>query len=177
MSADAPVTEDVAAGPSVWICDFTDAEDRLAFARLMAEFAAEPVSASPQLGVEHFTLVADDLAQRAGTLVLFAAREEADDAEGILVAFEGYTTFGRAQLFNIHDVHVSPIARGVGLGTLMINALIDVANEHRFAKLTLEVSASNARAIALYLRLGFTGLERVGDVAPAGAVYFMSKKL
>ena len=41
MSADAPVTEDVAAGPSVWICDFTDAEDRLAFARLMAEFAAE----------------------------------------------------------------------------------------------------------------------------------------
>ena len=83
MSADAPVTEDVAAGPSVWICDFTDAEDRLAFARLMAEFAAEPVSASPQLGVEHFTLVADDLAQRAGTLVLFAAREGAERAADV----------------------------------------------------------------------------------------------
>lgn len=34
----------------IWICDFTDADDRADFARLMAEFAAEPVSASPHLG-------------------------------------------------------------------------------------------------------------------------------
>jgi hypothetical protein len=39
----------------VWICDFADADDRDAFARLMAEFAAEPVSGRPDLDHAHFS--------------------------------------------------------------------------------------------------------------------------
>jgi ribosomal protein S18 acetylase RimI-like enzyme len=171
--ADAPDTD-------VWICDFADEDDRAAFARLMAEFAAEPVSSRADLDAAHFTRVADDLARRAGTLVLLAARGESESTEGVLIAFEGYSSFAQAQLFNVHDVHVTPAARGHGLGTAMMQALEDLAREHDFAKITLEVAATNSGAIALYRRLGYAGLDAAAAaaVAPAAdATYFATKKL
>jgi ribosomal protein S18 acetylase RimI-like enzyme len=164
-------------GHDIWICDFADADDRTDFARLMAEFAAEPVSASPQLGVAHFERVAADLSRRAGTLVLLAARAESESTEGVLIAFEGYSSFARAPLFNIHDVHVTPAARGTGLGSALVDTLCELGREHGHAKLTLEVSATNAGAIRLYRRLGFAGLENLPVEAPAGVTYFASRKL
>jgi GNAT superfamily N-acetyltransferase len=160
------------AAPDVWICDLADADDAAAFARLMAEFAAEPVSASAHLGEEHFLGVAKDLARRAGTLVLFASRAEVEHPEGVLLAFEGYSSFARAPLFNIHDVHVSPSARGAGLGTAMVEALALIGREHGHAKITLEVAASNTGAMRLYRRLGFSGLE-----GATGLTYFATRKL
>jgi ribosomal protein S18 acetylase RimI-like enzyme len=184
-AAETPVDEisaDESSGADidVWICDFADAEDRDAFARLMAEFAAEPVSSRPDLGHAHFTRVADDLARRAGTLVLLAARGESESTEGVLIAFEGYSSFAQAQLFNVHDVHVAPTARGHGVGTALMIALEDLAREHRFAKITLEVAATNSGAIALYRRLGYAGLEAAAAsaTAPAAdATYFATKRL
>jgi ribosomal protein S18 acetylase RimI-like enzyme len=161
----------------VWICDFADADDRADFARLMAEFAAEPVSGSPHLDAAHFGRVADDLARRSGTLVLLGARPESEQTEGVLIAFEGYSSFARGQLFNVHDVHVSPSARGGGLGTAMLEVLADLGREHRFAKITLEVAATNSGAIRLYRRLGYTGLDGVPAPAPAGVTYFATCKL
>jgi ribosomal protein S18 acetylase RimI-like enzyme len=161
----------------IWTCDFADADDRAAFARLMAEFAAEPVSSSPELGEVHFLRVADDLARRAGTLVLFASRADVEHPEAVLIAFEGYSSFARAPLFNIHDVHVTPEARNAGLGTALVEALAAVGREHGHAKITLEVAASNAAAIRLYRRLGFGGLDGAPEVAPAGVTYFATKKL
>ena len=176
------VSADEASGPDidVWICDFADADDRDAFARLMAEFAAEPVSSRADLDHAHFIRVADDLARRAGTLVLLAARGESESTEGVLIAFEGYSSFAQAQLFNVHDVHVAPAARGHGVGTALMNALEDLACEHDFAKITLEVAATNSGAIALYRRLGYAGLEAAAAsaTAPAAdATYFATKKL
>jgi len=164
----------------VWICDFADQDDRAAFVRLMAEFAAEPVSSRPDLDAAHFTRVADDLARRAGTLVLLAARAESESTEGVLIAFEGYSSFAQAQLFNVHDVHVAPAARGRGVGTALMNALEDLAREHRFAKITLEVAASNTGAISLYRRLGYLGLEAAlasAATPAADATYFATKRL
>ena len=161
--------------PDVWICDFAEADDRAAFARLMAEFAAEPVSASAHLGEAHFAKVAADLARRAGTLVLFASRAEVEFPEGVLIAFEGYSSFAQRPLFNVHDVHVSPEARGKGLGSAMVEALVEIAREHGFAKITLEVAATNAGAVRLYRRLGFRGLDNLPAEGPAGATWFASR--
>ncbi len=160
----------------VWICDFTDAEDRAAFVRLMTEFAAEPTSGLPHLGAEHFEAVAVDLENRAGTLVLLAAREESEITEGVLVAFEGYTTFGKGQLFNVHDLHVSPSARGVGVASEMMETLADIAKNHGFAKITLEVAATNSDAVRLYRKLGYHGLDTAKEVA-AGTTYFAHKRM
>ena len=172
-----PTAQPQAGEHDVWICDFADPDDRAAFARLMAEFAAEPVSASAHLDAAHFGRVADDLARRAGTLVLLAARAESEETEGVLIAFEGYSSFGRTQLFNVHDVHVAPAARGKGLGTAMLEVLADLGREHGFGKITLEVAASNGGAIRLYRRLGYTGLDGVAATAPAGVTYFATRKL
>lgn len=174
-NGDAGAQEDRA--HDVWICDFSDADDRADFTRLMVEFAAEPTSASAQLDAAHFTRVADDLSRRAGTLVLLAACAESEATEGVLIAFEGYSSFARAPLFNIHDVHVTAGARGSGLGSSMIEALAELGREHRHAKLTLEVSSTNTGAIRLYRRLGFSGLDNLPVEAPAGTTYFANKKL
>ena len=164
-------------GHDVWICDFAESGDRADFVRLMAEFAAEPVSSAPQLDAAHFGRVADDLARRAGTLVLLAARAESERTEGVLVAFEGYSSFARAPLFNIHDVHVSPTARGRGLGAAMVETLAEIGREHGHTKLTLEVAATNTGAIRLYRRLGFGGLDGLPPEAQAGVTYFAKRKL
>ncbi len=161
----------------VWVCDFADADDRADFARLMTEFAAEPVSASAHLGAAHFERVAGDLARRAGTLVLLAARGDSRVTEGVLLAFEGYSSFAPGPLFNVHDVHVSPRARGAGVGTALLETLAALGREHGMTKITLEVSSTNADAIRLYRRLGYAGLDAVPSDAPAGVTYFATKKL
>lgn len=169
------MSDPAATGHDVWICDFTDADDRADFARLMAEFAAEPVSSAPNLDAAHFDRVAGDLARRAGTLVLLAARAESARTEGVLLAFEGYSSFEQAPLFNIHDVHVTPAARGRGLGAALIEALCVIGREHRHTKITLEVAASNMNAIRLYRRLGFGGLDGLPAEALAGVTYFAKR--
>jgi ribosomal protein S18 acetylase RimI-like enzyme len=67
------------------------------------------------------------------------------------------------------------------VGTAMMNALEDLAREHGFAKITLEVSATNAGAIALYRRLGYSGLEAAAlEHAATGrrdSTYFATKTL
>lgn len=165
-----------AAGHVVRGADLADPADRSHFARLMAEFAAEPVSASPELGVAHFERVARDLAHRPGTLVLLASRGARGDAalpEGVLVAFEGYSTFSGAALLNVHDVHVSMPARGLGLGTSLMRALEEVGRRRGCARITLEVAATNEGAIRLYRRLGYAGL----GSAAGDATYFAKKAL
>lgn len=161
-----------AAAPEVWICDLSDADDVAAFARLMAEFASEPVSGCPERDTDHFARVAGDLARRAGTLVLFASRSGIEHPEGVLLAFEGYSSFARAPLFNIHDMHVTPAARNAGLCTAMVHALAEIGREHGHSKITLEVAATNAGAIRLYRRLGFDGLEGLPPNATTGVNYF-----
>ena len=96
--------------------------------------------------------------------------------EGVLVAFEGYTTFGKGQLFNVHDLHVSPSARGVGVGSEMMETLADIAKNHGFAKITLEVAATNSDAVRLYRKLGYHGLDTAKEVA-AGTTYFAHKRM
>ena len=57
---------------------------------------------------------------------------------------------------DIQDVAVHPACRRKGLATLLIRALAKRAGERGIARLTLDVSETNAGAIALYAGLGFT---------------------
>ena len=55
----------------------------------------------------------------------------------------------------IANVAVTPSARGCGIGTAIIQALIDIAKQTGKTKVEIGVSAGNPRANALYQRLGF----------------------
>lgn len=48
-----------------------------------------------------------------------------------------------------------PDYRGQGLGRRLIDAALDKARQERFIRVELSVHADNARAIALYEKVGF----------------------
>ncbi|XP_037641299.1 N-acetyltransferase 8-like 2 [Sebastes umbrosus] len=51
---------------------------------------------------------------------------------------------------------VSPLCRRVGLGSRMTQTVVDFCKERGFSKVTLETSSTQASAVALYKKLGFS---------------------
>ncbi len=68
-----------------------------------------------------------------------------------------FPEFGESKDKHVADLGMAIIKsyRGLGLGTAMMEYMIDWAKEHGLEKLTLGVFASNQRAINLYRKFGF----------------------
>lgn len=93
---------------------------------------------------------------------------------GVAICFRGFSTFAARPLLNLHDLAVLPKHRGGGIGTALLGAIAARARELGCCKITLEVRGDNARAHALYARLGF------GDFAPgeeSTPTWFLQKRL
>jgi ribosomal protein S18 acetylase RimI-like enzyme len=56
----------------------------------------------------------------------------------------------------ISDLIVTPACRGHGIGTAIINHLVDRVRAWHMAQVEIGVALGNQRALALYQRLGFT---------------------
>lgn len=65
----------------------------------------------------------------------------------------------RACSLRIYSVAVHSAFRGKGVGQLLMNLAVDIANEEGLKKVSLEVNVSNLSAIHLYEKNGF---ERAG---------------
>ncbi|MGH3471857.1 MAG: GNAT family N-acetyltransferase [Nocardioidaceae bacterium] len=63
---------------------------------------------------------------------------------------------------------VSPVARGLGVGDLLVQAVEDWARKGKATVLRLAVVPDNNKAVALYQRHGFRRTEIVGDLMPDG---------
>ena len=63
---------------------------------------------------------------------------------------------------------VSPLARGHGVGDLLISTVQRWAAEQNAETLRLSVMPDNGRAIALYERHGFVRTDELGDLLPDG---------
>ena len=80
------------------------------------------------------------------------------------VALAGDEVAGYAGMWKILDeghitnIAVSPRYRRKGLGSLLLNKLIEIAEENKIKVLMLEVRKSNEAAIGLYVK----GFEQVG---------------
>ncbi|MEX0720121.1 MAG: GNAT family N-acetyltransferase [Balneolaceae bacterium] len=77
-----------------------------------------------------------------------------EKAMGIVTCFIGYSTFTASKVFKIHDVAVHPDARGMGIGTKMLNKVQEEAEAMGCSKITLEVREDNP-AQRLYEKVGF----------------------
>lgn len=64
---------------------------------------------------------------------------------------------------------VSPNARGMGIGSALIDTVVDWASAKGYVKLILEVGNHNAEAIALYTRKGFKPTGKTGHLPPPRA--------
>jgi ribosomal-protein-alanine N-acetyltransferase len=85
---------------------------------------------------------------------------EADAEEGDLV---GYLVVSRyVDAWHVMNVAVDPDHRGRGIATMLLERLFELTVDDARRGYTLEVRVSNATAIGLYERLGFTarGLRR-----------------
>lgn len=77
-----------------------------------------------------------------------------EKALGIVTCFIGFSTFTASKVFKIHDVAVHPDARGMGIGTRMLEEVEKEAEEMGCSKITLEVRTDNP-AQKLYKKMGF----------------------
>jgi ribosomal protein S18 acetylase RimI-like enzyme len=57
---------------------------------------------------------------------------------------------------------VDPTARGLGVGELLVRAVLAAAAEQGLERVVLEVAHENEPAVALYRRLGFVPTGRTG---------------
>jgi len=70
----------------------------------------------------------------------------------------------------IQNIGVVPGHRGLGLGSSLIERSLAGFRMHGVGRVTLEVTADNARAVRLYQRLGFRRVRTVYKVADEAAV-------
>ncbi len=92
-----------------------------------------------------------------------------DQVDLLVATLSGEGVIGYAVLWCILDqgelanVALKPAFRGRGLGTRLVERVIEVGRERSIETLYLEVRASNSRAIELYRRLGFEDAGRRRD--------------
>ena len=85
--------------------------------------------------------------------IVFLAKDD-EGFIGVANCFMGYSTFFAKPLINIHDLAVLPDARGKGIGSKLIEAVTEKAENLGCCKVTLEVLENNP-ARNLYERSGF----------------------
>jgi len=94
------------------------------------------------------------LLSRAEVFVLLGARADAPIADGFILV---RVVAGEAEVLTFC---VAEPARRCGLGAALLNAACDAAKAREGAQMFLEVSETNASALALYQRAGFVAVGR-----------------
>ncbi len=148
--------------------DFENAEHARAVVDLVDSYARNPADGAPGLAKDVARRLAPALARHPGAWVFLAFRGQ--EAVGVAICFQGFSTFSAKGLLNIHDLVVAEGFRGQGVGRALLDRVERKARELGFCKLTLEVEESNQDARNLYRRVGFRGPD-------SGKMYFLSKAL
>lgn len=89
---------------------------------------------------------------------------------GLVNCFECFSTFNCKPLINIHDVVVAKEFRGLGISTLMLAKVDEVAKSKGCCKVTLEVLEGNDVAQSSYKKSGFS--DYVLDPAMGRALFW-----
>ena len=140
--------------------------DLEAVAPLFQEYAA---SLSTDLAYQNFER---ELAELPGAYAppdgeLFIARSETGDALGC-VAFRLLKIEGVGEMKRLF---LHPTARGLGLGRLLTQTVIDTAAERGCRELRLDTLPDMKTAIRLYEAMGFRRIEAYYQPTPPGTVF------
>jgi ribosomal protein S18 acetylase RimI-like enzyme len=139
---------------------------------VLDSYASHSVGGGVPLSLDVRARLSSELAQRANALVLLAWLE--NQAVGLIVAFEGFSTFACRPLINIHDIAVLPKFQCRGVGKALMAAVEAEARHRGCCKITLEVLEHNQHARKLYESFGFASYQ----LDPAvGRALFLEKKL
>ncbi len=139
---------------------------------LLTNYAENLPGFARQLGDDVMNRLIPGLKSFPTTLILLAEVE--GTYAGMLISFQGFSTFNAERLINIHDIMVLPEFRNRGVGTALLNGIEKAARQEGFCKLTLEVQEHNTAAARLYRRFGF---EKSVLDENQGKTFFFSKVL
>jgi len=143
-----------------------------AIIQLMDEYALDPMGGGQGLSNYVKTNLPAELAKRKSAHVILAFVDS--QPAGLVVCFEGFSTFACKPLLNIHDVIVALPYRRRGLSKLLLQKAEDIAFDLGCCKLTLEVLEGNHVAQSVYKAFGFSGYELNPKM---GKALFWEKKL
>ena len=147
-------------------------EHAAAVIRLLDEYAHDPMGGGSGLSEYAKENLIPELRKRDSAHVILAFIDQ--EPAGLVVCFEGFSTFACQPLLNIHDVVVLADHRGKGLSTQMLEKVESLALKLGCCKLTLEVLEGNSVAQAAYRSFGFGGYELDPQ---SGKAVFWEKKL
>jgi ribosomal protein S18 acetylase RimI-like enzyme len=133
--------------------DLHDPSDAAATVALLHAYALDQMGGGQGLTPQVQACLPQALARRPGVHVLLAFT--AQEAVGVAVCIEGFSTFACRPLLNLHDLAVLPGVRRRGVGRALLQAVEALALELGCCKLTLEVLSGNVAAQAAYRAAGF----------------------
>jgi GNAT superfamily N-acetyltransferase len=135
---------------------------------MLALYAEDPAPTALSRDGGRATLAALAREPIRGVALVHEPERHGDASSGATVALEGYAllcSFWSNELGGevciIDELYVIPSARGRGIGTGLVTGLLrrELPWFERAVSVELEVTPSNARARALYERLGFRAYE------------------
>ena len=123
-------------------------------------------------------MFADEVAQPPEVRLYLVA--EADDGPGpgsVVAGYAGMLFVPGGLQADVLTIAVREFRWGLGIGSALLDALIEAARERDCAEVFLEVRADNPRAHGLYLRRGFAEIGvRRGYYKPSGVDAIVMRK-
>jgi GNAT superfamily N-acetyltransferase len=140
---------------TVRLADLAEPAIQAAVVGLLDHYSRHEMGACQPLPADVKDRLVDGLRAHPMSRVFLAC--DGDRPIGMAVCFIGFSTFKARPLINIHDLVVHESARARGIGTQLIDAVIEFAKSLGCCAITLEVRADNP-ARQLYAKKGFQAL-------------------
>ena len=128
-----------------------DLPDLLPLVRAYCDFYGVAPSDDALLAISR-ALIADP--DREGMQLI--ARSADGEAVGFATVYWSWDTLIAARVGIMHDLFVTPPARGTGIADLLIDACVEECRRHGAAKLGWQTAPDNTRARRVYERVGAT---------------------
>jgi GNAT superfamily N-acetyltransferase len=135
--------------------DLADPRHASALVELLDAYARDPMGGGEPLKATVRKNLARELGRREAVHVLLAFVGE--EAAGLAICMEGFSSFACKPLLNIHDFVVIAKYRRRGVSRALMARIEQLAKNLGCCKITLEVLEGNSVAQALYRSFGFAG--------------------
>src|SRR5947199_112393 len=139
--------------PDIFLADLANAEHQAATIDLLDMYSRDEFGDRKPLSPYAREHLIPGLVKHGGARVYLAY--DGPTPVGLAICLVGFSSFRARPLVNIHDIAVSPAARGQGIGRQLLVAVEADARALGCSKVTLEVRSDNVRAMGLYRSVGF----------------------
>lgn len=127
----------------------------LRLAEQLAAFPVPPWRTKVEIASADHEILREAIATRRGDAVVLMAENAAGNPIGVLFVSTRQDYFTAKPHAHVEVVALDPAAQGQGLGRLLMEEAERWARSRGYGSITLNVFATNSRAVAFYERLGY----------------------